>query len=99
MGSIHRLQIDITDYQEIAGSRRVLSAAPARDGQSDVIDIWFETSDRDMPTGIYIFGTGHPTPWDHWTRENWRFIDTVVTPSGLVWHVYVGPIAGKPIPA
>lgn len=95
MSSIHRLQIDVTDYQEIGGSNRVLSAAADRGGRSDVIDIWFETSDNPIayPTAIYIFGTGHPTPWNHWNRDNWRFIDTVVTPSGLVWHVYVGPIA------
>lgn len=99
MSSIHRVQIPVEDYQEITGPGLVISAAADRGGRSDVIDVWFETgSSTPSPTGIYIFGTGRPTPWSSWTRYAWRHVDTVVTPSGLVWHVYVGPRHGEPVP-
>lgn len=96
---IFRLNLPVTDYQEIPVGR-VISAAPCRSGRSDVIDLWYErpSSPRDETLGLYIFGTGHRTPWNPWTRYAWDFIDTVVTPSGLVWHVYVGPKEGEAVP-
>ncbi|MCV7255279.1 hypothetical protein H7J86_24250 [Mycobacterium hackensackense] len=104
MGSIHRVQVPVEDYQELAGltTGPVISAAATRDGRSDVIDLWFESDAGGrippVPRALYIFGTGHPTPWDHWTRYAWTFINTVVTPSGLVWHIYVGPLDSDEVP-
>lgn len=97
--SIFREQIEVKDYQELTLSGgRILSARPTRDGGSDHVDIWFEATGANPTVAIYIFGTGHPTPWTGWTRHAWEFIDTVVTPSGLVWHVYTGPLEGEAIP-
>lgn len=93
---IYRLNVPVTDYQEIA-ARRVISVGACRSGRSDVIDIWYETSPddntrADITQGLYIYGTGHPTPWDsRCDRADWRFIGTVITPLGLVWHAYAGP--------
>lgn len=98
--SIFRKTIPVTDYQELSDvAGRIISAKPTRDGRSDVIDIWFENSGGDVKVGVYIFGTGHPTPWTGWTRYAWSFVDTVVTPSGLVWHVYTGPLEGEAVPS
>lgn len=94
---IYRLNLEVLGYQEIPAGN-VISVAPCRSGRSDVIDLWYERSSSDRTQGLYIFGTGHRTPWSPWTRYAWRFIDTVVTPSGLVWHVYVGPKEGEPVP-
>lgn len=96
---IHRLNLPVAEYQEI-NFGRVISAAPCRSGRSDVVDIWFEAASAfDDKQGLYIFGTGHPTPWNGFTRYAWEFIDTVVTPSGLIWHVYAGPLKGEWIPS
>jgi hypothetical protein len=48
---------------------------------------------------IWVFGTGHPVPWSGYTRHAWTFLGTVVTPSGLVWHVYTGHRKGEAIGA
>lgn len=84
---IHRVTLDVTDAQLIAipNIGQVLSVAPTRDGGSSQIDLWFTTY-PDEPNGkrwIYMAGTGHPLP-------DGRFVGTVVTPSGLVWHVFEG---------
>ena len=97
--SIHRVSVNVTDYQELNLSGPPISVAADRDGRSSCFDLWFETGDRTTPTAIYIFGTGHPTPWNPLTRRSWAFIGTVVTPAGLVWHVYTGPREGEAIPS
>lgn len=100
MSSIHRLHLDVKDYQEITVTGRLMSVAPDRGGSSDVFDLWFEHNvpEAEATThGLYIFGTGHRTPWSVFTRDNFRFVGTVVTPSGLVWHIYVGPRKGEPL--
>jgi hypothetical protein len=96
--AIHRLAIPVTDYQEIVVSGRVLSVHPDRGGYSDLFDLWFEADGEPQKVGLYIFGTGHPTPWSHWTRTAYQYIGTVVN-DYLVWHVYTGPLAGEAIPA
>jgi len=88
---IYRLNIQVTDYQEIP-ARRVISVGACRSGRSDKIDLWYESGGLDDETqGLYIYGTGHPTPWSRCDRNDWHFIGTVITPSNLVWHVYTGP--------
>lgn len=55
--------------------------------------------------GIYVVGTGNPmsdrletdderfeTGKDSLAGYGRKFIGTVVTPSGLVWHVFQGPV-------
>ena len=99
MGSIHRVQVAVEDYQELDLSGPPISVAADRDFRSDRFDMWFETGGpTEGPTALWVFGTGHPTPWTARTRHAWRFIGTVVTPSGLVWHVYWGPRKGEAVP-
>jgi streptogramin lyase len=84
---IHRVTLPVTDEQIITihNGGEVLSVAPSRDGRSDVIDLWFTTYPTEEPgrRPIYIAGTGHPRP-------RGKFIGTVVTPQGLVWHAFAG---------
>ena len=93
--SIYRQNVPVEHYQEITAGR-IISVAPCRSGSSGAFDLWYENDSADTQ-GLYVFGTGHPTPWDGWTRHAWNFIGTVVTPSDLVWHVYTGPIEGEAI--
>lgn len=104
--SIHRISVEVTDYQELDLTGPPISVAATRDGSSNIFDLWFEHMEGNRPAyepnyhgryGIYVFGTGHPVPWTHYSRHAWKFLGTVVTPSGLVWHVYLGPGRGKPI--
>jgi hypothetical protein len=106
--SIHRQRIQVLDYQEIEITGPVIAAAADRNGANDYIDIWWEHYDPAERAGyepslqyvraIYIFGTGHDTPWTIYTRHAWKHIGTVVTPSNyLIWHVYEGPKKGDPI--
>lgn len=95
--AIHRVTLPVTDEQSISmhGAGEVLSVAPTRDGRSDVIDLWFTTYPTEDPGSrpIYMAGTGHPRP-------RGKFIGTVVTPYGLVWHVFAGdPIFKAEVPS
>lgn len=88
---IHRITIDVEDEQALVlhPASQILSVAPTRDGGSGQVDMWFtayphETTHHERP--VYMAGTGMPRPQG-------RFIGTVVTPSGLVWHVFEGDAA------
>lgn len=85
---IYRFTLPVLDGQvlSIHAGAQILSVAPTRDGSSDRIDLWASTYPNDLPRSgrwIHIAGTGHPLPTG-------RFIGTVVTPAGLVWHVFEG---------
>jgi hypothetical protein len=104
MNSIHRVSVDVTDKQHLQLTGPPISVAPSRDGSSDHFDLWFEHMDGDRPAyepkfdgtyTIHVFGTGHPVPWSAYSRHAYQFLGTVVTPSGLVWHVYRGPAPGE----
>jgi hypothetical protein len=104
VNSIYRVSVPVTDYQELDLTGPPLSVAADRDGSSACFDLWFEHRDLGFepdyhhPYPIWVFGTGHPVPWTHYTRYAWVFLGTVVTPSGLVWHVFTGHRQGEPIP-
>lgn len=107
--SIHRITVNVEDYQELDLTGPAVSVAADREYRSDRFDLWYEHYDPDLagnshalagvgqPRALYVFGTGHPVPWTAWTRHAWHFLGTVVTPSGLVWHVYDGPLKGQAI--
>lgn len=97
--SIHRISVKVEDYQELALTGPPLSVAASRDGSSDSFDLWYEHMDdcREHPYPVWVFGTGHPVPWTRNTRHAWRLLGTVVTPSGLVWHVFTGHRKGEAI--
>ena len=84
---IHRVTLDVEDEQivTIHNAGHVLSVAPTRDGGSGQVDLWFTTypSEPNGKRWVYMAGTGMPRPGG-------RFVGTVVTPSGLVWHVFEG---------
>jgi hypothetical protein len=106
--SIFRATIPVEDYQLVSMTGDPIAVAADRRGFDDAIDIWWEHVDETnlgahetsvhFDRAIYIFGTGHSTPWTTYTRYAWRHIGTVVTPGGfLIWHVYVGPRRGVQI--
>lgn len=106
VNSIHRISVRVEDYQELDLTGPPISVAPDRGGSSGIFDLWFEHMDGDRPAyepdyhhpyAIYVFGTGHPVPWSTFTRHAYRFLGTVVTPLGLVWHVYTGPRQGQAV--
>lgn len=102
MAAVHRISINVDPgYHEIEVGGQVLSVAADRGGRSDVFDLWFENGDYEPhKVALHIVGTGHPLPWSsRWTRHAYRFVGTVVTPSGLVWHAYVSEyLRDQPIP-
>ncbi|ATN88582.1 hypothetical protein SEA_JALFARM20_98 [Mycobacterium phage JalFarm20] len=92
---ILRHQVAITDYQEIEiPEGQLLSVAVSRTLPNTAIDLW----SLDMENGynelhaIWIVGTGNTFPAQLAKPVIGRreFIGTVVTPSGLVWHVFEG---------
>ena len=91
--TIHRRTIAITDAQsfEVKGYvRNILKAATVRNAAlaETAVDLWYEVypEAEHSPSClvISIIGTGNPVPP---TRIGMH-IDTVITPAGLVWHVY-----------
>ena len=54
--------------------------------QGDSLFIWAVVDDtsEEVARNFRIFGTGHPIPDD----ESLIFIDTVLMPNGLVWHIF-----------
>jgi hypothetical protein len=100
VNSIHRVSVQVEDKQVLHLSGPPISVAPDRGGSSDCFDLWFEHMDGSVPSAedgctILVFGTGHPVPWSQYSRHAYQFLGTVVTPSGLVWHVYRGPNPGQ----
>jgi hypothetical protein len=94
----HTIKVTDPDVQTLQLTGPPISVATDRGGQSDRFDMWYEEAwDDPRPVTIYVFGTGHPTPWTGHTRHAYRFLGTVLTPLGLVWHVYVGPNPGQPV--
>jgi hypothetical protein len=99
VNSIHHVEVEVKDRQELDLTGPPISVAPDRGGRSDVFDLWFEHMDGREPGyhhkkyAIYVFRTGHPVPWTNSTRHIYRFLGTVVIPSGE-WHVYRGPDLG-----
>lgn len=100
-----RHQIAITDYQvlKVPWPPELLSVAVSRVLPNRAIDLWsldLEDGSRQGDVGIYVVGTGNPMPdalafsGNPFASDRGRkFIGTVVTPSGLVWHVFQGPVA------
>ena len=91
--TIHRKIVGIIDQQtfRVAGYvRRVLAVAnprvPALCNTS--LDLWYEVyptlTNSESVVTVTIVGTGNQIP----TGRIGDYINTVVPPSGLVWHVY-----------
>lgn len=92
-----RHQIGIVDKQtiELPAYGDLLFVAVSRTIPNHGIDLWsvdFERG-RAHTVDVYVVGTGNPMDED--TQEAvmfGKFLGTVVTPSGLVWHVWQGKI-------
>lgn len=104
---IIRHSIAITDYQTIKlpGEGQPLSVALSRNLPDHAIDLWSLDEQIGDPraVGVYVVNPMPDTLATHlsWLPHNPRslipptltkFIGTVVTPSGLVWHVFDGPV-------
>lgn len=94
---IHRYELDITDRQTVTLplGYELLSVAVSRTDPNGLIDMWAQVPEMatPIPAVIHIIGTGNPMP-DDLTNDRTRrkFLGTVVTPGGLVWHVFEGPV-------
>ncbi|SIA69894.1 DUF7352 domain-containing protein [Mycobacteroides abscessus] len=94
---IIRHELDIIDYQTVwlPNDGYLLSVAQSRTDPNTAIDLWSNDLEygEGCPKGIYVVGTGNPMP--ERLRDSVRkrdFIGTVITPIGLVWHVFDGPV-------
>jgi hypothetical protein len=87
---ILRWSIGLTDlqYLTVPAPGRILSVARSRTVPDHGIDLWTvgEDSAEKVTRTIYVVGTGNlmPDPGP----MGMDFVGTVVTPSGLVWHVF-----------
>lgn len=70
--------------------RRILKVAVPRNPalEETALDVWYEVypdSPHKTTIRLCVYGTGHwlmpPTPAGN-------YLDSVITPAGLVWHVY-----------
>jgi hypothetical protein len=91
---ILRWSIGITDlqYLEVPAPGRIMSVARSRDVPDHGIDLWTvgEDAAEKVTRTIYVIGTGNLMP----EVAPIYFVGTVVTPSGLVWHVFADRHAG-----
>lgn len=84
--TIHRMSLQVQDTYslEMPCSVTLLKAGPGR-GTGYYIELWYErpmqSCARTQKIEFYIYGTGAPI-------ERGQYVDTVVMPDGLVWHVY-----------
>jgi hypothetical protein len=98
--SIHRVNLPITDYQEVELTGPPMSVAADRGGDPARFDLWFEHYDerhREMHGSwpIYVFGTGNEVAWTSpEQRGGFEFVGSVITSLNQVWHVYTGPSRG-----
>lgn len=90
-----RWQLGVVDHQVLAvpAPGRVLSVAASRSIANYGLDLWTiadETTER-VTYDVYVVGTGNPMPAAltgvRLVLES-NFVGTVVTPGGLVWHVW-----------
>ena len=89
MMTIHKYTLEIADEQvvRVRHGARVLSVGE----QHDVLVFWAEvdTEKPPAPLSFSIRGTGHPLGLIGSLGASARFVGTVQTRRGLVWHVYV----------
>ncbi|AYR03143.1 hypothetical protein KNU21_gp81 [Gordonia phage Nordenberg] len=90
--TIHRRTVGVTDWQSFTVPgyvKRLLSVALSRDPLlAEIgIDIWYEVypeHEGASEVAVQVIGTGGRFP----TARLGDPIGTVVTPAGMVWHVY-----------
>lgn len=93
---ILRHQIGVVDSQilTLPGGGTLLSAAVSRTAPEHAIDVWSLTPQvqgAHTEIEVFVIGTGNPIP--DAAQEALlmgKFLGTVVTPAGLVWHVVQG---------
>lgn len=91
--TVHRRTVPIvgdSSFTVDGFARRILKVAVPRDEaiEETALDIWYEvypTSPQRTTIRLCVFGTGHPLP----PTPIGNYLDSVITPAGLVWHVYV----------
>lgn len=84
---VHRIKLPLVDRHEVEFPlcSQIVKLAVARDGVG--IDLWYERNaescDSTQTVVFRIYGTGQLVMDGH------RYLDTIVMPDDLVWHVYV----------
>lgn len=88
--TVLRIQLPIAGAHEVDLHKgvKVVKTAPNR-GHGYHIDLWFERNtascEETVKVKFYVHGTGH-------TVYRGLYVDTVIMPDGLVWHIYAEEI-------
>lgn len=93
MRTIHKYEIPQTRESVIEMPRGAQLLSVGVDGR-DALCVWVECYDQTplVSRAFYVSGTG----WSLDGRPHSRFIGTVVTKTGYVWHVYEVLVAPSP---
>jgi hypothetical protein len=86
MKTIYKYPLDIADYQSIKIPQDANILSILYQGEILVLYALIETEKPLELRGILIEGTGNPFPESE--SDNIRFIGTVQSPFGYVWHVF-----------
>lgn len=84
--TIWKFPLEITDLQEISLPHRAEVLCIKAQGNNLCLWALVDPSHAVAPVRVRICGTGHPAPSDDSTFE---YVDTVIMPNGLVWHVFL----------
>ena len=84
MKRIIRTELRFTDVQHVDLTGEILSVAMSRTEPNQRFDMWSIDQEYEQPhkVEITVYGTGNAI------RSFSDFVGTVVTPCGLVWHVF-----------
>jgi hypothetical protein len=85
MNTIHKYELLLTDEQTIDTREGAIVLSATEQNGSLVIYAMVDDKADIVPLRVGIFGTGNPVL----LSGDWRFVNTVPTSSGYVWHVFV----------
>lgn len=86
MKTIYKYPLEILNEQVVKLPWRYEVLCVMNQKEQIVLYAEVDTSERDIPVHVYIFGTGHDM---HRLPPNAHYIGSVQTNGGnLVWHVY-----------
>ena len=85
MNTIHKYELLLTDEQTIDTRVGAIVLSATEQNGSLVLYAMVDDQAEIDPLRVGIFGTGTPVL----LSGDWRFVNTVPTDSGYVWHVFV----------
>lgn len=85
MNTIHKYELLLTDEQTIDTRSGAIVLSAIEQNGSLVLYAMVDDQAVIEPLRVGIFGTGNPVL----LAGDWRFVNTVPTASGYVWHIFV----------